>query len=110
MWGKVWQSVKELFGFSAPAPSTAANLLKHAVLIASEQPVIHAGAARLGTGLMRWPLLPATSGIVEGKALSFVHSRFRQSVSVAARAELADYLALSTCGHVFDGWRYLSQS
>jgi hypothetical protein len=42
--------------------------------------------------------------------VSFVAANFGAPASVSLNNELAEYLVLSTCGHVFDGWRYLSLS
>ena len=81
-----------------------------AVASASEEPVIQAGASRVGVANSDWPLLPLTSSVVQGKAVSFVDSNFNKTANAAILQQLADYLALSTCCHALDGWRYLSQA
>src|ERR1041384_1077116 len=81
-----------------------------AVASASEEPVIQAGASRIGVTNIDWPLLPVTSSVVQGNAISFVESIFNTVANAADLQEMADYLALSTCCHALDGWRYLSQA
>lgn len=84
--------------------------VEHAVAGASGQPVVAAGAKRIGASQNIWPFVPTSSNIVDGKALTFVEANYDLTPSAAVNDELADYLVLSTCGHVFDGWRYLSQA
>lgn len=84
--------------------------VEHAVAGASAQAVVASGAKRIGASSNAWPFLPVTSNIVEGKALSFVEAKHGTTPPPVVKDELADYLALSTCGHALDGWRYLSQA
>src|SRR5205085_2086646 len=58
-----------------------------------------------------WPFIPNASGIADYKAKSYIH-RLRNNTSPPIQDvnTLADYLALSTWSHAFDGWRYLSKS
>src|SRR6266481_5958480 len=81
-----------------------------AVASASEEPVIQAGASRIGVANTIWPLLPLTSPVVQGNAVSFIDSIFNTTANAANLQQMADYLALSTCCHALDGWRYLSQA
>lgn len=81
-----------------------------AVAGASAQPVVAAGAARIGAVHSIWPFLPTTSSVVDGKALAFAELHYNSVPPASATNELADYLVLSTCGHALDGWRYLSQA
>lgn len=80
-----------------------------AVANASEEPVIASGA-RLGTSRSAWPFLPTSSSVINGKALNFIVPLYDQTISPSQFDELAEYLALSTCCHALDGWRYLSMS
>ena len=85
--------------------------VNQAVSNASNQPIIHAGAARIGAGVSAWPFLPQINRIID----KLVRSRENQAYSLQSTLhpynnDFADYLALATCGHMLDGWRYLSQS
>jgi hypothetical protein len=81
-----------------------------AVAQASEQPVLDA-AARLGHANSAWPFLPASSQIVERKALKFIETRYdKPMILPAEKSEMASYLALSASCHALDGWRYLAEA
>jgi len=84
--------------------------LSAAVASSSDEPVIAAGSARVGGPQATWPCLPATSSIINGNIETFIHQHWNSTVSPRTSEELADYLALANCGHLFDGWRYLSQA
>jgi hypothetical protein len=84
-------------------------VVQTAVTSASSEPVTQA-AAQLGSVQPTWPFLPAGSPILEGHALTFIESLFGQVPAANQKDELAQYLALSTVSHVFDGWRYVSQA
>jgi hypothetical protein len=92
-------------------PSTQ---LINAVRTAAEEPIIDAGA-RLGASHSNWPFLPPSSSVIDRKAIGFVSALFKKTNPASAQFssqfdELAEYLALSTCCHALDGWRYLSQA
>jgi hypothetical protein len=85
--------------------------LSIAINNASERPVIQTGAARIGVLNAVWPFLPVTSNLLNDNALTFVESLYgRTSLNAVELDELADYLALSSFCHSFEGWRYLAQS
>ncbi len=81
-----------------------------AVALASDQSVL-AAAARLGTVNSSWPFLPTTSQVIERNALRFIESKYNTAVTADTdKSEIASYLALSTCCHALDGWRYLAEA
>lgn len=83
--------------------------VSEAVRDASSRLIISAGATRIGKNRkMRWPLLPHSSPIVDGKALAFIEPFFDTTPNPAVVGQLADYIELSCWGHLSDGWRYLS--
>jgi hypothetical protein len=86
----------------------------NAVASASNQLVITAGAHHVGALERNWPFIPANSQVIERKALSYIEGLFKKDPYIAPIGnevdDLATYLALSTCCHVFDGWRYISQA
>ena len=88
--------------------------IPQAVSHASEDEIISAGAKRIGTPNTAWPFLPATSSILDRKALTFVEALYnRNPYTHPSRTEvdeLADYLVLSMSTHMLTGWRYLSQA
>lgn len=89
-----------------PPPANLVN----AVHNAADTLVIRAGA-RLGTANRTWPFLSPSSSIIERKALGFLNNLYPNTTLLPTQVdEVADYLALSTCCHVLDGWRYLSRA
>ncbi|MCL5995521.1 MAG: hypothetical protein M1546_05630 [Chloroflexi bacterium] len=77
---------------------------------ASEEWVIDAGARRIGKSALSWPYLPTTSRVIDLSAYNFIQGLWDSSLATPDVQELADYLAMSTFCHLFDGWRYLSES
>ncbi len=84
--------------------------LINAVKYASEELVLDAGARRIGNTEKVWPFIVGSSKIIDFNARNFIKRLNGKQPSSTEVNELADYLALSTCCHALDGWRYLSQS
>lgn len=88
-------------------------LIQQAVLDSSSNAIVNAGASRVGLSMNSWPYVCQISTLVD--ALLGISSKDANSkvplLNLDSHAdELSDYLALATCGHMFDGWRYLSQA
>lgn len=82
-----------------------------AIRDASSEWLLEAAARRIGKRRLKWPLLPSSSQIINGRGLAFAEALFDQVTPGASSVEqLADYVELSAWGHVLDGWRYLSQA
>ena len=80
-----------------------------AVRDASSDWLLTAGAQRLGNQRQSWPLLTKSSKVINGAGKTYAESYFDQVSPGAFVVEhLADYVELSSWGHVLDGWRYLS--
>lgn len=83
--------------------------INNAVRHADHAQVIQA-AATLWSANPAWPAVPATSQLLNNRIGSLINANFDTIPAPPILIELKNYLALSNLAHLFDGWRYLSQS